>query len=178
MRAHTLIPSFEDLYLSSPLEIKKYIDDSKNIPQSSTWHPEAPNARVPHNVYAHTRIVFDRAYACKDINLVLSAFFHDLGKNDTTAINKKGEWGAHGHEIFSTKLVEKNASWIENFGADAEKVKEIVENHMRIKQISEMRPSKKEIIFNLSTYKELQIFTKCDDMRTLTNEELIRYNNT
>ncbi len=47
-------------------------------------------------------------------------------------------------EAVSTRLVEKHKKWIGSLGAQFMQVKEIVANHMRIKQMDEMRPAKRE----------------------------------
>jgi len=168
MRAKTIIPSYDELYASAPQEIKDYIDKCNDTPQGTDWHKEG-------NVGIHNRLVYDRAAEYGDINIALAAFFHDLGKVDTTKPNKKGGFSAHAHERVSGKLVDKHRAWVGSTGANFMQVKEIVDNHMRIKQMDEMRPHKQEAIRNLQTYPELVKFTKCDDMRTLTDEELNRY---
>jgi len=169
MRARTVkIPTYDELYNLAPQEIKDYIDKCNETPQGTNYHPEG-------HVGIHNRIVYDRAAEYGDLNLALSALFHDLGKVDTSAPNKKGGISAIGHENVSANLVYKYRQWIGSIGGQFMKVKEIVENHMKIKYMNEMRPSKKEAMRNLSTYPELIVFSKFDDMRTLTDEELNRY---
>jgi hypothetical protein len=168
MRAKTIIPTYDELYDSAPQEIKDYIDKCNETPQGTDWHPEGPVGR-------HNRLVYDRAVQYGDLNLALAAFFHDLGKVDTTAPNKKGGYSAYGHERVSGNLVYRHRQWIGSLGAKFMQVKEIVDNHMKIKQMDKMRPHKQEAMRNLRTYSDLLKFTECDDMRTLTDEELNRY---
>ena len=169
MRAKRVrIPTFEELYASAPHEIKEYVDKCNDTPQGTDWHPEGC-------VGIHIKLVYDRAKTSGDINLAMAAFFHDLGKVDTTAPNKKGGYSAYGHERISGKLVDKYSNWIENHGGNSIKVKEIVDNHMKIKYMDEMRPHKQEAMRNLKTYPELMKFSEFDDMQTLTDEELNRY---
>lgn len=169
------IPTWEELVSSAPKEIQDILKKCEVTPQSREWHPEAPNAEVPHNVLAHIRIVFDRARESGDINLALAAFFHDLGKADTTALNAKGTWSAHGHERVSRKLAQKYSGWIEEMGGDPEEVAEIVGQHMRIQQFPNMRSSKKEEMRQNRYFNKIQQFTKFDDMQNLTDDELNRY---
>ena len=170
MRAKTIntLPSYDELYDTAPQEIKDYIDKCVDTPQGTDWHPEGC-------VDIHNRLVYDRARATGDMNLAIAAFFHDLGKVDTTAPNKRGGWSAHGHERFSAKLVSKYNLWIKDLGADPNAVFEIVNNHMRVKQMDQMRKPKREALMQNKYYRELQKFTKFDDMRTLTDEEINRY---
>jgi len=168
MRAKTIIPTWDELLDTAPQEILDLIEQSKSTPQGTDWHPE-------NEVYKHIRIVFDRARETGDINITIASFFHDLGKMSTTAPNKRGGWSAYGHENVSGKLVDKHKKWVESTGAQFMKVKEIVDNHMKIKLMDEMRPIKQEAMRNLITYPELLKFAECDNMRTLTDEELNRY---
>ena len=162
------IPSWDELVLSAPEEIKVYIEKSKDTPQSETWHPEG-------SCYNHMRIVYDRAVTSGDLNLAIAAFFHDIGKVDTTAPNRHGSYSAIGHEIVSAKLVKKYSDWISELGANPEEVYQIVDQHMRIKQYDQMKPSKRRQ-FDLNPYIEkFNKFTEFDNMKTLTDEELNRY---
>lgn len=162
------LPTWDDILSSAPQEILDLIEESKNIPQGAYWHPEG-------EVYKHIRIVFDRARQYGDINLLMSALFHDLGKVNTTAPNKYGSWSAIGHEKVSARLVDSYKNWIREMGGTPDLVKEIVDQHMRIKQMPEMRPVKQEAMKKLQTYDLLLHFTEFDDMSTLTNDELNRY---
>ena len=171
MRAKTInstVPTFDELYATAPQELKDYIDKCDDTPQGTDWHPEGC-------VGIHIRLVYDRARASGDINLALAAFLHDLGKVDTTAPNKRGGWSAHGHERVSARLAYKHRQWIGSIGGKSAKVKEIVYQHMRIKQMDRMRPVKQKAMRENPYYSELQQFTKFDDMQTLTQDELNRY---
>lgn len=170
MRAKTVneIPTFSELYDLAPKEIKDYIDKCDDTPQGTDWHPEGC-------VGIHLRLVYDRARDYGDIDLAIAAFFHDLGKVDTTAINKRGGYSAIGHERVSARLVEKYKNWIESLGADWKAVYDIVSEHMRIKQLPEMRPTKQQKLRAHPQFDRLQKFTEFDSMKTLTDEELNRY---
>jgi hypothetical protein len=162
------IPSWNYFFSAAPVEIQNYIEKLKSCQQSPEWHPEG-------DCYVHTRLVFDRARESGDINLALAAFLHDLGKADTTALNAKGAWSAHGHESVSRKLAKKHAVWIEEMGGDPEEVAEIVGQHMRIQQFPNMRASKKEQMKQNPFFNKIRQFTEFDNMKTLTDEELNRY---
>jgi len=162
------LPAWEELVSSAPEEIKQYIEKMKTTPQGTNWHPEG-------NCFIHTRLVYDRAAALGDINLALAAFFHDLGKVDTTKPNKRGGYSALGHERVSARLVNYYGDWVEAMGGNVKEVHDLVFYHMKIKFYNEMRPHKQQLMRELGVYDKLNQFTPCDDMKTLTDEEFKRY---
>lgn len=159
------LPTFNELVSQAPFDIVTLLEDCGNTPQSPKWHPEG-------DVLVHIKIVFNRARESGNINQVLSAFFHDLGKVETTKKNKKGEWAAHGHEFISARLVEKHKDWIASFGADWEIVHAIVKDHMRVKLKDQMKPAKQKVLMENPVFHLLEEFTKFDNMKTLTDNEL------
>lgn len=163
---------FDKIVKICPQEIKDYLSLCEKTPQSPEWHPEAPNDEVPHNVYKHTKIVYERARMSGDINLSIAALFHDLGKaNATTPSPKKeGVWNAYGHEYVSAKIVEEHKDWIEEQGANWEEVYQIVYNHMKIKFI--MRPNKQQALKDNPIFNKIEQFSSFDDMKNLTEDEL------
>ena len=171
MRAKTVVPdinsTFEDFYDFAPKELQEYVDRCFKTNQSKLWHPEG-------NAGKHIRIVFNRAKNTGDINYMLAAFFHDLGKADVTRAHptKQDAWPAHGHEIISAKLVEKYADWINRLGGDVELVLYIVKEHMRAKQLDNMKPAKREAFKSHPLYAFMPAFNDFDDMRTLTSNEI------
>lgn len=161
----TKLPTFEELTNLAPQEIKDVLKECEETPQNPYWHPEG-------NVLIHIKIVYKRALETGDLNIVLAAFFHDLGKASTTKPNKKGDWAAHGHEFVSAKLVEKHNVWITSLGGDWEQVHTLVKEHMRIKYIDDMRPIKKDNLMTNPWFDKLNKFTELDDMSNLSKEEL------
>ena len=167
--------TLDDLLYYLPDEILSLLTKCAITPQNPEWHPEAPNAKVPHNVLSHIQLVCDRAAKTEDINFLLAGLFHDLGKVEATTKNNKGNWSAYGHEFVSAKLVIRHEDWIERLGGNSKMIYEIVKEHMRAKSLNEMRESKRQE-FQLNCYhNEILEFTKFDDMSNLTQEELHRY---
>ena len=168
MRAKTVntnLPTFDELCDDAPEEIRKLISDCKTTSQSEFWHPEG-------SVYNHERIVYNRASKTRNIDMAMAAFFHDLGKTTTTVKNNKGSWSSPGHESHSAHIVSKYRFWIEEYGADYERVYNIVKHHMRIKLMDEMRPAKRAEFMKNPYIKELMEFSKFDNMQTLSPDEL------
>ena len=164
------VDNFDKFLQDAPEEIKKYIANCWLTPQNSEWHPEGKDEMVPHNVLMHTRIVFRKClYKYNNfshlIDLLLSAIFHDLGKVDTTKLNKHDKWSSYGHEAESAKIVKRHKEWIEHKGGNFDRVYNIVNEHMRIKHIDEMRPAKKQKLFDNPFFAEIVMFNKCDNMK-------------
>jgi hypothetical protein len=162
--------SFKQLFDLVDEETQDAIKSLKSIPQSPKWHPEG-------DALTHLIIVFERSKKFNDVNLLLSAFFHDIGKLTTTFKNKKGHWAAHAHEKKSLKFIDLNKEIIEIFGADFKKVRDIVHHHMRIKQFDNMKSLKQERMRNFHCFNELVTFSEIDDMRNVTLKEINKAEN-
>ena len=158
--------TFDKIRNQAPPTISDYINRLVDTPQGACWHPES-------NVLIHTIIVFNRSLKYNDINITLAAFFHDLGKVDTTKSNNKGGYSAHEHELVSADLVKYSRSWIKELGGDIDIIYWIVKNHMRVKYIDEMTTNKKKSLIYHQWYPKLERFASCDNMRTLTIKEII-----
>ncbi|MFW6377140.1 MAG: HD domain-containing protein [bacterium] len=156
---------FIDLFNVVDTHTQESIKELKNIPQSPKWHPEG-------DALTHTIIVYNRAKKYNDINLLLGAFFHDIGKLTTTFKNKKDHWAAHAHEKKSLKYVKNNQDVIEKLGGDYKKVYDIVHHHMRIKYYDDMKPIKQERMRNFHVFNELVQFSKIDDMSNVNLKEI------
>jgi len=158
MRARTIeLPTFKELIKIAPLKIQELLEKAKTTQQSKNWHPEG-------NLYIHEMIVCNRARRTKNINFLISGLLHDLGKVEATKfVNNK--WSAHGHEFGSLRLVEKYKDWIENLGANYDIVHYIVKNHMRVKQIHQMRPSKRETFQKEEYFPLANKFSDFDNMQ-------------
>ena len=152
--------NFKDLYDNSPDDLKKLVWDQWNAPQNSEWHPEGNTLK--HIIYVVKRAI---KYHPDDNDMIISAFFHDLGKFYTLGVNPKtGKPTAYGHEHKSTEFVKFYSSWIESMGGDPSVVEYVVKNHMLIKpKVWEvMRKVKKDVIINDLSYQKLVEFGKLD----------------
>jgi hypothetical protein len=167
-----MILTFEKILKIAPDEIKLLLEKCEKTPQNPTWHPEGANEKIPHNVLAHTKIVYDRAKKSGNLNYALAALFHDLGKPETTNLNKQGNWASHNHEFISAQLVIKYRDWIFRQKGDADLIHDIVLNHMKIKRMDEMRRFKQEEFKRNLNYEKINEFSEFDNMLTLTSEEL------
>lgn len=129
---------FDYIYYYAPETIKNYINSLKDIDQRKDYHPEG-------SVYNHTKAVTNRIAKTKDINLILSAFLHDTGKDRTEKI-EKGVIMHPGHEVYSEEILNTRSpwrEWIRRLGGNPYTVKFIIGGHMKMKFIDNNRKIKK-----------------------------------
>jgi hypothetical protein len=167
--------SFQNLYRSSPSELKQIIMDQWKAKQNPSHHPEG-------NTLKHIIVVTNRAFKNfpdnKDIQL--AAYFHDLGKLATYDINPKtGQPTAYGHEEKSVELIDEFSNFVQQQGANPEIVKYIVKNHMKIKPNTwdVMKSSKKDPIVNNPHYQDIEKFGTIDKGGLLEFAYLYQNNN-
>jgi predicted HD phosphohydrolase len=158
--------TFKEVLKILPKDVKDIIEICKDVEQNPKWHPEG-------SVYNHIKIVVDRAIESGNINFIIAALFHDLGKAYTTKL-KDGRWTSYGHENVSTKIVDNHKDWISKY-ADFDLVRYLVSHHMKIQLIDKMRPSKVEAMKENPFYPELEKFTMFDEMKDLTPEQIKSY---
>jgi len=154
------ITDFKSLYNDAPAELKKIINDQWKAPQNLEWHPEGNTLK--HIIYVVRRAISNHP---NDPDMIMAAFFHDLGKYETLGTNPKtGQPTAYGHEFISADLVKKYSDWVASYGADPENVYYIVKNHMKVKPRTwdKMRDVKKEPIVKHPSFDKLNSFTKLD----------------
>ena len=156
----TKFTTFEELVALAPEDIQNRLRELEFVVERPDYHPE-PNCKL------HIEIVTTRLMKTGDINLILAGLFHDIGKRETIRINpKSGYIMTPGHEMIATKLLEKeeNIEFVTSLGANIEAVHFIVKNHMKMKQFSNMRKSKQEMLAQSEFFPALQIFSKADSM--------------
>ena len=150
--------TFEELLVLVPEEIKMLIEGLKQLRERPDFHPEE-------NCWIHVKIVTERLITTGDIDLIIAGLFHDCGKLVMNKTNpKSGFPTAPGHDKFGAEKVIAHKEWVSEMGADPEMVAEICAQHMRIKQIGEMKPAKQKAMRDLKCFDKLCIFEKADDM--------------
>ena len=148
---------FDNIINKFPSDLKNRILNLKNVDQRRDFQPEG-------DVLTHTKVVFDRLTdTTDDIDILLAAIFHDIGKDSTSAINPKtGKLSAIGHEKVSASLVNFHQDVIKDLGGDPQMVHDIVLNHMRIRQIDKMRPFKQDKLRSMNCFDKLNKFSQAD----------------
>jgi hypothetical protein len=150
------ITDFKSLFKKMPSDLQKRVYNLKNFGQRADKHPEG-------NVLKHTITVVNRSIKEDDIDIAIAAMFHDIGKDETAGIHpKKGHITHFGHEKVSAGLVKKYKKWIESVGGNTANVYYIVRNHMKYKQLSDMRPKKADKVKSFRAFDKLGKFSKHD----------------
>jgi tRNA nucleotidyltransferase/poly(A) polymerase/Zn finger protein HypA/HybF involved in hydrogenase expression len=150
------ITDFKSLFKKMPSDLQKRVYNLKNFGQRVDKHPEG-------NVLKHTIMVVNRSIKEDDIDIAIAAMFHDIGKDETAGIHpKKGHITHFGHEKVSASLVKKYKKFIEDVGGNTANVFYIVKNHMRYKQLSDMRPVKQDKLKSFRAFDKLGKFSKHD----------------
>jgi len=150
------ITDFKSLFKKMPSDLQKRVYNLKNFGQRLDKHPEG-------NVLKHTIMVVNRSIKDDDIDIAIAAMFHDIGKDETAGIHpKKGHITHFGHERVSASLVKKYKKFIESVGGNTANVFYIVKNHMKYKQLSDMRPKKADKVKSFRAFDKLGKFSKHD----------------
>jgi len=150
------ITDFKSLFKKMPSDLQKRVYNLKNFGQRLDKHPEG-------NVLKHTMTVVNRSIKDDDIDIAIAAMFHDIGKDETAGIHpKKGHITHFGHEKVSAGLVKKYRDWIKSVGGNPANVYYIVKNHMRFKQLDNMRIQKVMKLKAFRAFDKLGKFSKHD----------------
>lgn len=126
------------------------VDDLSWCVQSAQWHPEG-------DALEHTILVMERV---KDYGplAVMAAMLHDIGK----PITREG-MSYHGHAKAGVEIAE---SIMRRFGRpkiEVEAVKFVVENHMKIKEIENMKASKRRKLYDSPHFDLLMLIAWADN---------------
>jgi len=151
---------FETYINRLPADLIKTLKDCM---QDAKYHPEG-------SVYNHIELVFNFAdtHYPGDINLLVSAIFHDLGKPETTRLRVKNgvERITHyGHEIVSLKYIDAHIDKFMDLGIDKDTVYAMCKNHMKAHLFKSGQIKKKvklEAFENLPDFKGIMEFNLCD----------------
>ena len=158
------ITDFKSLFIKMPSDLQKRVYNLKNFGQRIDKHPEG-------NVLKHTITVVNRSIKEDDIDIAIAAMFHDIGKDETAGIHpKKGHITHFGHEKVSANLVKQYRDWIKSVGGNPANVYYIVKNHMRFKQLDNMRIQKVMKLKAFRAFDKLGKFSKHDRSGLDVNE--------
>ena len=147
--------TFNNLYNSSPSIIKDKLDQLKTLRERPDYHPE-PSA------FQHIKIVVDRLAQTNDPDLIMAGFLHDICKLDCAKTNPKtGFPTSPGHDKAAYDFIMQNPDvmkFIKSRNADINIVAAVCLNHMKIHQLNDMRPAKRDSY--IQQYKSLGIYDK------------------
>jgi len=164
--------NFEDLWNRLPEWHRKAM---RNSIQDSVWHPEG-------DCETHTKQVFEYAqtHFPENIDLLLVAIFHDLGKPETQSIRARDksfkgdvlslDWKEQKisnlyHELKAEKYIDDYFHLYSDISTNIDKIKEICANHLKSHNYVNgtiKKRNKLNNFENLTYYKDLLQFEQCD----------------
>jgi len=150
---------FKTIMQTAPMELVNKVEALKDVKESNIHHPEM-------NAYQHTMIVVDRLDKTRDKNLILSAFFHDMGKVGTKKKinNIVGEIFVN-HDRISSELVNKFSKFVRRMKADPEIVSKIVKHHMQMKFFHSLTKEQRSLLKeDAELFRMMVIFREANDM--------------
>lgn len=111
------------------------IQSLKGTTQDERYHPEK-------DVFIHTQLSIKSLLPNSSLELVLATLLHDIAKPSTRIIDGD-EIHFYEHEIIGARLSKEILYRLKFKAKTIEKVKWLIENHMRVHHFSEMKKSKK-----------------------------------
>lgn len=156
-------------------KLQHLIQDLKNVEQSPEWHPEGC-------VYTHTAMVTGQLLGeyPHEPELHWAGLFHDFGKIECSKWDEEKEkWTAYGHDIMSCNHWKEHKEDVDvSFTSDmlppldTVKVDWLIRNHMRIKNLQNMKwgSSKAAEFISHPWFKDLEKLNDADNMKKLFKE--------
>jgi len=151
--------TFEELWNRLPQLIR---DACSKCEQDKVYHKEG-------NVDVHIKLVFEWANQnYNDVDLLLAAIFHDLGKPETQRFKEKEgriRISNIGHETKCDFYIDKYFELYSDVSTNKEKVSEICNNHMKAHVYNDgtmSKPSKRKAFEDLKYFEDIIKFSNCD----------------
>ncbi len=165
--------NFQYIINHAPEIIVNKFNDCAKMRERPDFHPEESAAR-------HIQIVTERLIHSDNPNLIMTGMLHDICKYDTMKINgpehkMAGYPTSPQHDVAAERLIRTNEdvqNFIRIFKADVELVATLCGQHMRVKQIDQMRATKQAAFRAMPYFRLLEAFTVCDNMLTSDTEAI------
>ena len=118
------------------------------------------------SVWAHTMLAYRHLPEDASLRLRLAVLLHDVGKPPTKAPHKSGRgYCYYSHDKVGAEMV---PSVLERLGVtDSRLIDDVawlVRQHMRVRGVLEMRPSKREALYSHPLFEDLLVVLRCDDL--------------
>jgi poly(A) polymerase len=153
-------------------ELLPEIGRMKGVPQPPQFHPEG-------DVWVHTLLMLERLPAGASPTLAWGVLLHDVGKPPTISLPA----GPHDrirfdhHVDVGTRMAEDICRRLRFSNEDTEQVAALVANHLRFKDVFEMRPSTLKRFVRLNRFEEHLELHRLDCLAShgmLDNHEFVR----
>jgi poly(A) polymerase len=148
------------------------ISKMKGVEQPPQYHPEG-------DVWIHTRMMLDMLPAGVSPTLAWGVLLHDVGKPPTFAppVGPGGRIRFDGHVEVGAKMSEEIGRELRFPNAEIEQISALVANHLRFKDVPQMRPSTLKRFVRLPLFEEHLELHRLDCLsshRHLENYEFVR----
>jgi poly(A) polymerase len=121
------------------------VDDLKGVEQPPEFHPEG-------DVWTHTLIMLEGLPRGVSPTLALGVLLHDVGKPGTYRVSDRIRFD--GHVELGVNLTRRILSRLRFSNDDIEQVEALVDNHMRFKDVPNMKASTLKRFFRLERFDE------------------------
>jgi poly(A) polymerase len=121
------------------------IEHLKGVEQPAEFHPEG-------DVFEHTLLLLDHLERPSE-ELALAALFHDIGKPAT--LERLDRIRFNGHDRLGAEMFVQIAERLRLPNRQAERVRDLIAQHMRIGQVRRMRSSTLKRLLRSETFTEL-----------------------
>lgn len=120
------------------------VEAMKGVAQPKEFHPEG-------DVFVHTRLMLDKLDHPSTI-LAFASLLHDVGKPPTYEVKDRIRFNEHAE--VGAKMTEKILERLRFSNDEKEKIASCVHNHMRFKEVQNMRPGKLKRLLQQETFME------------------------
>lgn len=144
----------------------------KGVKQPPQFHPEG-------DVWIHTRLMLEGLPAGCTPTLAWGVLLHDVGKPPTFSppSGKDGRIRFDGHVEVGTRMAEEICTRLRFSNVETEQIAALVANHLRFKDVPQMRPATLKRFVRLPKFEEHLELHRLDCLsshRDLSNYEFIR----
>jgi len=139
----------------------------KGVPQPPEFHPEG-------DVFIHTRMVLDGVADSSPV-VAMGALLHDIGKPSTYRVAERIRFD--GHDRVGARMAQEICRRLRFSNADTEAITDLVGEHMRFKDVRQMRLSTLKRFMANSIFPEHMMLHRADCMgshKDLTNWKFLR----
>ena len=143
------------------------VERMKGVAQPPEFHPEG-------DVFTHTKLVLDQL-GHSSMVVALGGLLHDIGKPPTFRVADRIRFD--GHDRVGAKMAEKVCRRLRFSNAEADAIVEVVADHMRFKDVRQMRLSTLKRFMAKATFDEQLKVHRADCMAShgdLTNWRFLR----
>ena len=149
-------------------EILPELEATSTIPQDKKWHAEG-------NVFEHTMLLIDNLRKkTDDLQILWGGLLHDIGKVSVFA-TIEGKIIAHGHDKEGEILAESICKRLRFSNKESNMIVSLVRDHMRIKEASKMKLSKKRKLIAQDNFDKLLLLSITDSESSISTVEFDKF---